>query len=109
MTTDRQEERWTATPPQRDEAGGLSTWVRDASGHHLVKICFADDDEGRATVAKMAAALQMEEALTAIQWGTDDRCPACAGWDCSPNGETNHAHTKDCPVRVALEAAKRLP
>lgn len=41
-----------------------------------------------------------------LEWGTGRRCPACAGWDVGPNGETDLAHTADCPVALVLAKAE---
>ena len=30
------------------------------------------------------------------------RCGVCCGWNVGPNGETDRAHTADCPVAKAL-------
>lgn len=55
----------------------------------------------------IAAAPDLLEALELIQFGfKHTRCPMCAGWDMSPNGETDYKHTKECPVRRAIAKAK---
>jgi hypothetical protein len=36
------------------------------------------------------------------------RCPICAGFDCGPNGETDKAHTDDCPVPKARAIVAEL-
>ena len=47
---------------------------------------------------------QLREALLATQWGFNHvRCPVCAGWNMSPHGETDHKHTSDCIVALALK------
>lgn len=33
-----------------------------------------------------------------------DRCPVCAGWNMSENGETSKVHTKTCALSKLLEA-----
>lgn len=48
------------------------------------------------------------EVLKAVQFGFMlKRCPICAGWNMSPNGETDKVHTKYCPVAVAILEAER--
>jgi hypothetical protein len=45
--------------------------------------------------------------LESIQFGfMHRRCPACAGWNMGPNGETDRVHTKDCPVGNVIAKAK---
>ncbi len=47
---------------------------------------------------------EMRSVLKLTQWGFNHkRCPVCAGFNCGPNGETDLAHTKDCPVGRALK------
>ena len=47
-------------------------------------------------------------ALEAAQFGFNhNRCSICAGWNMGPNGETDHAHTRDCPVGIALAAYRK--
>lgn len=47
---------------------------------------------------------KLYEALKMVQWGFNHRrCVACGGWNCSPNGETDFKHTKECPVSKALK------
>lgn len=39
------------------------------------------------------------ELLTALEFlFNHSRCGICSGWMCSPNGETDYAHTKTCPL-----------
>lgn len=46
------------------------------------------------------------KALRAVQFGAKNgKCPVCAGWDMSSNGETPGAHTKDCIIGEALAKA----
>lgn len=73
--------------------------IRDHNGFVAVVVA-PDTDEGRATVAKMVAALQMEEALE----GAD----AALG---RVSGEPHSVAIAEewIGVRAALEAAKRLP
>ncbi len=47
----------------------------------------------------------LREALEKIQFGWNGRCPACAGWDMGPYGETDGVHTKECYVAAALAAS----
>jgi hypothetical protein len=48
-------------------------------------------------------------ALKQIQFGfMFRRCPACAGWNMSPNGETDMVHVLDCPVYVAIKNAEEF-
>lgn len=45
-------------------------------------------------------------ALEAVEFrGHQGKCPMCAGWNMSPNGETPGKHTKDCLIREALAKA----
>lgn len=37
----------------------------------------------------------------------DDKCPECAGWNASPNGETPLVHTKDCALAAVLAKSGR--
>ena len=47
---------------------------------------------------------KLRAALVLTQWGFNHRrCPVCAGWNCSPNGETDFAHRKDCQVGSVLK------
>ena len=49
---------------------------------------------------------ELVKALELIQFGFNhSRCPACAGWNVGPHGETDNAHTADCPVATALAKA----
>ena len=46
---------------------------------------------------------QLKAALKLTEFGFNHaRCPVCAGWNCGPYGETDHAHTPDCPIALAL-------
>ena len=46
------------------------------------------------------------ELLRKLEWGFQGRrCLLCGGWDCSPNGETDFKHTKDCQLGAFLEEA----
>lgn len=42
--------------------------------------------------------------LRALEFGFRNRCPICVGFDVGPNGETDRAHRKDCPVPEAIAA-----
>lgn len=46
---------------------------------------------------------RLRAALKAVEWrGHQGKCPLCAGWNMSPQGETPGKHTKDCLVAIAL-------
>jgi len=49
----------------------------------------------------------LAEALKLAQFGFNHRrCPVCAGWNMSENGETDMIHRKDCKISIALAAVK---
>ena len=49
----------------------------------------------------------LAEALKLSQFGFNHRrCPVCAGWNMSENGETDMIHRKDCKISIALAAVK---
>ena len=72
-----------------------------------------DKRDSELTVAYLlpftVALLEAREALRANEWGFNHRrCVVCAGWNVGPNGETDHAHTKDCKVATALATLSAL-
>lgn len=55
-----------------------------------------------AIIKELLAALKMNE------WGFNHaRCVVCAGWNMSPQGETDKRHTKTCPVALAIQHAEQ--
>lgn len=47
--------------------------------------------------------------LDGLQFGFNHRrCPRCAGWNMSENGETDNIHTPDCDVPKARAAISEL-
>lgn len=47
---------------------------------------------------------RLSDALKLTEFGFNhSRCPVCAGWGVGPYGETDRAHTADCPVAKALD------
>lgn len=58
--------------------------------------------EGELTSARNLAD-ELAEALRLTEFGfMHSRCPVCAGFNVGPAGETDHAHTKTCPVAKVL-------
>lgn len=46
----------------------------------------------------------LRSVLKSTQFGFNHvRCPVCAGWNMSSQGETDNIHTPDCPVALALK------
>lgn len=77
--------------------------VVDANGERVVDRYLSAD-----LARLIAAAPDLLAALKAVEFGAYGyrRCPACAGWSVGPNGETDHSHTTDCPVALALAKAE---
>jgi hypothetical protein len=52
----------------------------------------------------------LRDALEAAQWGFNHcRCSLCGGFNAdpeNPGGESDHLHTKTCPVALALAKSK---
>lgn len=69
------------------------------------------EDAGACRCSKYEARIEaLEGALKLTQFGFNlHRCPVCAGWNVGPNGETDNAHTKDCPVALALASSAPSP
>lgn len=63
--------------------------------------------QGQANANLIAAAPDLYEALKAAQFGFNHRrCSLCGGWNMSPQGETDMAHTKACVIAKALTKAE---
>lgn len=69
-----------------------------------------DNAEARAKAAEALIAKQdatiarMREALRLTEFGfMHRRCPVCAGFNVGADGETDQAHTANCPVAIALK------
>lgn len=78
----------------------------DDEGRHSIAVLYGPDAEANAPL--VAAAPDLLAAIKAVEFGAlgGRRCAACAGWNVGPNGETDHAHTKDCPVALAIAKAE---
>jgi hypothetical protein len=61
------------------------------------------EDEHHCIIRALRKTQELREALTLTQFGFNhSRCPVCAGRGVGPYGETDKAHTADCPVGKAL-------
>lgn len=90
--------KWTACLAYKTEGGCLRYAVRDAGGRYLAFLEVEDTEEGRRNVARMVAALQMEEVLDLVR----DHFQSGNG-ECALHPETRRA------VVDALAAAKEMP
>lgn len=74
------------------------------STERIIEVLRSGDQNPRSWQQEAASRLSaMQEALQAVEWrGHQGKCPLCAGWDMSPQGETPGKHTKDCLIRLAL-------
>ena len=50
----------------------------------------------------------LPKVLRALEYGFRNRCPVCAGFGVGPNGETDRAHTADCPVPGAIRTVEAM-
>lgn len=47
--------------------------------------------------------------LRSLEWGFQNRrCLVCAGFNVGANGETDHAHTRECPVPQAIRTVEAV-
>lgn len=103
---ERQEERWTARLLSGLPANSgtlLDYDVSDAEGRWVARLRVPRTDEGRSTVAKMVAALQMEQALEKGRSALDRLMG-----DTDPNDPEDPSLVACQAMSAALEAAKRL-
>lgn len=63
-------------------------------------------DRGKTYVNRLEASRERLKAmLRTLEFvSPGDRCPVCAGWNMSENGETSKVHTKTCALSKLLEA-----
>ena len=85
-------------------------FIRDFEGFIIADIRWNEWMEGDvlANANLIAAAPDMFKVLKQIEFmsGGRPRCPMCAGWMASPQGETDHAHSETCALDAAIKKAE---
>ncbi len=99
---------WTLEPPSVIGHADVRFGVKGQyDGCAIIVANVGKYDIADANAKLVAAAPDLLAALKHVQFGFNHRrCMACAGWNMSPNGETDNVHTADCPVFLAIEKAE---